>query len=67
MDKTRRLKTDFREMRSELSLASNVNKWRRRCKDGKSDDYQRCRISLNKTIKGIDRKRAVLRGFTVVG
>ena len=68
MCKTKRLTTDFREMRSELNQASDVNKWGVICKDSKLDHYhdQRSRISLNKTIKGIDGKVAALHEFTVV-
>ena len=37
----RRLTTNFREIRSQLNHASNVNKWSRKCKDGRPDNYLR--------------------------
>ena len=44
-------------MGSELNQASNVNKWYciGRCKDGTPNNYH-CRISLNKTVRGMDGK-----------
>ena len=58
MGKTRRLTAYFQEMRSGLNQASN--------KDGRPANYQRCRIFLNKTVKVMDGKVAVLYGLTAV-
>ena len=47
MCKKRRFRIDFREMRSEFTQASTVNKWHLQCKDGRAHNYH-YRISLNR-------------------